>query len=258
MDLKIKDRLFIVCGASSGLGKGVAEALLNEGAKIIAVARDAEKLSQWAGRFPSRIETMADDVTLPGFADRMIKKIDGRKLSGLLINAGGPPAKSFLETDLADWDNAYQMLLRWKVELTQKLLPVFRKQKYGRLLYIESESVKQPIENLVLSNSLRLAVIGFVKTLSQEIASQGITLNVMAPGFHNTAAAERLFVKRSNVENISIEEAKKKYEQQIKVGRMGDPAEFGMLACWMLSPFSGYITGQTISMDGGAIKGTMG
>lgn len=258
MDLQLKDQLFIVTGASSGLGKGVAEALLIEGARLIAVARNADKLNNWANKFPGKVETLAVDVIQKGSSERIIQKLGGRRLSGVLINAGGPPAKSFLETDLNDWDLAYQTILRWKVELTQNLLPIFRKQQYGRILYIESESVKQPIENLVLSNSLRLAVVGFVKTLSQEIAAEGITLNIMAPGFHNTPAVERLYIKRSQVEQITLAEAKKKYEQQIKVGRMGDPSEFGMLAAWMLSSFSGYITGQTISLDGGAIKGTMG
>jgi len=100
--------------------------------------------------------------------------------------------------------------------------------------------------------------VGFVKTLSNEIANEGITLNIMAPGFHDTPAAQRLFVKRADVENITVEEAKKKYEKEIKVGRTGDTLDFGMLAAWILSPHSGYITGQTISVDGGVIKATMG
>jgi 3-oxoacyl-[acyl-carrier protein] reductase len=190
--------------------------------------------------------------------ERLLKTINHRRLDGICINAGGPPAKAFLETSLEDWDVAYKTLLRWKVDLTQKLLPFFREQGYGRILYIESESVKQPVKNLVLSNSLRLAVVGFVKTLSQEVAHEGITLNILAPGFHDTPAAQRLFVKRSEVDGVTKEEAKQKYTDQIPVGRMGNPVEFGKLAAWLLSPHSGYITGQTITVDGGAVKGTMG
>ena len=258
MDLKIKDRLFVVTGATSGLGRGVVDALLAEGARVIAVARELSKLEALIKGNPGQVEGVAGDITLGETQQEVIAAIGNRELAGVCLHAGGPPAKAFLETALEDWDQAYRAILRWKVQFTMGLLPLLRRQKYGRVLYIESESVKQPVQNLVLSNSLRLAVVGFVKTLSQEVAAEGVTLNVLAPGFHDTAAARRLFVKRSEVEHITIEEARSKYEQQIKVGRLGDPAEFGMLAAWLLSPYSGYITGQTITMDGGSVKGTMG
>ncbi|MBN2175565.1 MAG: SDR family oxidoreductase [Bacteroidales bacterium] len=258
MDLKIKDKLFVVTGASSGLGNGVARALLREGARLIAVARNEEKLKEFQQSNPDLIETLTSDVIRSNDHDRILRQVGNRFLSGVLINAGGPPAMSFIETQLADWDTAYQNVLRWKVSLTKMLLPIFVKQQYGRIVYIESAAVKQPIKNLVLSNSLRLGVVGFVKTLSQEIADKGITLNIMAPGFHETPAAERLYVKRSENENISLDEARKKYESEINVGRMGDALEFGTLGAWLLSPLSGYITGQTISVDGGTIKGIMG
>jgi 3-oxoacyl-[acyl-carrier protein] reductase len=258
MDLGIKDKLFIVTGATSGLGNGVARALLKEKAKIIAVARNAEKLDVFSKEFPGQVEVLSGDVTQMETIQKLVQQSGSRDLDGILINAGGPPAKSFFETNLDDWDTAYQSLLRWKVALVKALLPKFQSQKYGRIAFIESMSVKQPVANLVLSNSLRLAVVGFVKTLSQEVAKDGITVNVLAPGFHDTPAAERLFVKRAEIENISVAAAKQKYESEIVVGKMGDTLEFGMLAAWLLSPFSGYVTGQTISVDGGAIKGTMG
>lgn len=258
MDLRIKDKLFIVTGATSGLGNGCARALLVDGANIIAVARDKSKLDKFSNEFPGQITALCGDITKSKIIDQLVQIVGDKYLDGLLINAGGPPAKSFLETDLTDWDSAYDTILRWKVEITKAFLPKFESQKYGRIVYIESQSVKQPIENLVLSNSLRLAVVGFVKTLSQEIANKGITLNIMAPGFHDTAAAHRLYVKRSKIEGVSIDKAKAKYESEIKVGRMGDVLEFGTLGAWLLSPLSRYITGQTISVDGGAVKGTMG
>ena len=139
MDLGIKDKLFIVTGASAGLGNGVAKALLNENAKIIAIAREPGKLNELAKSFPRRVEQVAGDVTQSETIGKIVKQLNGRNLAGLLVNAGGPPAKSFLETDLTDWDTAYQCLLRWKVGLTKALLPVFRQQKYGRIVYVESD-----------------------------------------------------------------------------------------------------------------------
>jgi len=258
MDLKLKDRLFVVTGSTSGLGKGVAKALVNEGAKLIVVARDDQKLVSFQREYPDSIETVQADVTEKGSIDRLVNQVNDRYLSGILVNAGGPPAASFQETTLQYWDEAYYNILRWKIEITKKFLPVFINQSYGRIVFIESAAVKQPIANLVLSNSMRLAVVGFVKTLSQEIAKEGITLNIMAPGFHDTPAAARLYVKRAKNENITIQEAKEKYEAEISVGKMGDTLDFGTLGAWLLSPLSGYITGQTISVDGGSIKGIFG
>jgi 3-oxoacyl-[acyl-carrier protein] reductase len=258
MDLGIKNKLFIVTGATSGLGNGVAQALLKEGARIIAVARDTEKLNRFVLENTGKVESFPGDITDPQTIKKMVGYLGDRYLSGILVNAGGPPAKSFLETVLEDWDAAYRNLLRWKVDLIHSLLSGFIRQKYGRIVFIESMSVKQPVTNLILSNSLRLSVVGFAKTLSQEVAKDGITVNILAPGFHDTPAAQRLFVKRSEVENIPVAEAKKRYELEIPVGKMGDTLEFGNLVAWLLSPHSGYITGQTISVDGGAIKGIMG
>jgi 3-oxoacyl-[acyl-carrier protein] reductase len=258
MDLEIKDKLFIVTGATSGLGKGVAIALLNDGAEVIAVARDSVKLKDLSIEFPGQVEELKGDITEVETIQRLFESIGKRYLNGILVNAGGPPAKSFLETELSDWDDAYQKILKWKVALTKTFLPVFLAQQYGRFVFIESVSVKQPIRNLVLSTSLRSAVVGFVKTVSQEVAAQGITLNILAPGFHNTPAAHRLFVKRAAVEGISIEDARTSYEREIPVNRMGDTGEFGMLGAWLLSPHSGYITGQTITVDGGAVRGIFG
>ncbi|RLD60369.1 MAG: short-chain dehydrogenase [Bacteroidetes bacterium] len=258
MDLEIKDKLFIVCGATSGLGKGVADALLKDGAKVIAVARDNKKLNDLSNEFPGQVEELKGDITQPDTIQQLFKKLGNRYLNGILVNAGGPPAKSFLETELTDWDDAYLKILKWKVNLTKIFLPIFQKQKYGRFVFIESESVKQPIRNLVLSTSLRSAVLGFVKTLSQEVSGTGITLNILAPGFHDTPAAQRLFVKRAEIEGISVEDAKRSYESEIPVNRMGDTSEFGMLGAWLLSPHSGYITGQTITVDGGSVKGMFG
>ncbi|HMO31515.1 MAG TPA: SDR family oxidoreductase [Lacibacter sp.] len=258
MDLQLNDQLFLVGGATSGFGKAVAEALLREGARIIAVARTAEKLQELQQTHPFQVEIVTGDLTRPGTVEAVLHCIGNRRIEGALINAGGPPAMKVLETTLADWDAAYHSVLRWKVELTQRLIPLLAAHRYGRLVFVESASVKQPMENLVLSNALRLAVVGFVKTLSQEVAQEGITLNILAPGYHATPAMDRLFRKKSEQTGLSMEEAMLQYVSQTPVGFLGAADDFAGLACWLLSPHSRYLTGQTISVDGGVVRGTMG
>jgi 3-oxoacyl-[acyl-carrier protein] reductase len=175
-----------------------------------------------------------------------------------LVNAGGPPAKTVLETTLEDWDTAYKTILRWKVAITQAFVPKMMEAKYGRIVFVESSSVKQPMENLVLSTSLRLGVVGYAKTFAQEIAKSGVTLNILAPGAHDSPAISRIHVKRSEQSGIPVEEIRKQGIQQIPVGALGDTADFASLAAWLLSPVSRYITGQTISVDGGSLKTIFG
>ncbi len=254
MDLKLTDNLFVVTGATSGFGKAIAEALVKENAKVIINARGEEKLIDFQKAYPKNLEYISGDITTDATISALTRKIGDRKLSGFVINAGGPPAKSFIQTQLTDWDKAYESILRWKVKITKEILPLLERHDYGRIVYIESASVKQPIENLVLSNSLRLAVVGFVKTLSQEIADRGITLNILAPGYHATPAMERLFDNKSMLLGITPTEAQTVFEKEIKVGKMGKPEDLASLALWLLSPYSRYVTGQTISVDGGLIK----
>jgi len=257
MDLNLKGALFVVTGSTSGFGKAIAEQLINEGAHVIINARGEEKLEALHQKYPDKTTILAGDITTDAVISDLIRKVHGKKLHGIVINAGGPPAKSFIHTEITDWDNAYEKLLRWKVKLTQELLEKFQEQGYGRILFIESAAVKQPIENLILSNSLRMAVVGFAKTLSQEVAHQGITCNILAPGYHATPAMERLFANKSLLLGISSEDAKKEFEKETKVGHLGDPNDFGSLAVWLLSPHSRFITGQTISIDGGLVRGSM-
>lgn len=258
MDLNIKDQLFVVCGATSGFGAAVLKYLVKDGAKVIAIARSDEKLIKLEKDYPNSIESFCADITAPESIQFLLDKINNRKISGVFVNAGGPPAMKTLETKIEDWDNAYHQLLRWKVALTQALVPLMLKESYGRMVFLESSSVKQPIDNLVLSTSLRLSVVGFVKTLSQEIADSGVTLNIVGPGYHETPAINRLLDKKAEQENITTQEAKDKIASGIRMKRMGNPDDLGQLAVWLLSPASGYITGQTISVDGGQVLGILG
>ncbi len=258
MDLRLKDQLFIIGGATSGFGLAVAEALLSEGAHIIAIARNEEKLAALLAAYPGQTATFAGDITAAGEVQRLITQTGNRTVHGILVNSGGPPAKTVAETTLEDWDTAYYSQLRWKVELVKALVPKMTEAKYGRVLFIESSSVKQPIENLVLSSSLRLAAVGFAKSYAEEVAAHGVTINVLAPGSHDTPAIQRLYKKKSEQTGQPVDVVRQGAAKLIPVGALGETADFASLAVWLLSPHSRYITGQTISVDGGLIRSIFG
>jgi 3-oxoacyl-[acyl-carrier protein] reductase len=258
MDLQLKDGYFIVTGAGAGFGRAIAELLLMEGARVLAVARTETVLAEFKTQWKDALNYIVGDITQAVVQQKVIEEIEGKYLSGVLINAGGPPAKNMIESTQSDWDESYRLLVQWKIAFTTLLLPIFRKQNYGRFLFIESISVKQPIDNLILSNTFRPAIVGFAKSLSQEFASENITFNVMAPGYHNTAAMQRLFRKKAEQQNITETEAKNRFETSIPVGRMGEASEMAIPAVWLLSPYARFITGQTISHDGGSVKGIFG
>ena len=257
MDFQIKDKLFVVCGASSGFGRATANALLSEGSRVICIARRKEVLEEIYRDFP-KAELLCLDLYKEGSAEVILDKIGNRSLDGILVNGGGPPAGAFMELDLESWDTAYHTVLRWKVDLCQRISQVLSKQGYGRILLIESFSVKQPVENLVLSNAFRSAVVGFAKTLSKEIVSKGVNVNIIAPGLHNTPAMQRLYEKKSEVESISVDEARKTFEAGVPVGRLGTAEELAVMAVYLLSPLSAFVTGQTICHAGGSVNSVFG
>ena len=158
----------MVGGATSGFGKAITEQLVEEGAKVIAVARTKSDLLKLQKAYTA-IETITADLSEEPAVAAILHQIGDRVLTGAVVNSGGPPAMPAMDTKLSDWDEAYRTVVRWKIALTQALLPKMMDEGYGRLLYIESVSTKQPVENLVLSNAMRLAGTGYVKTLSQEI-----------------------------------------------------------------------------------------
>jgi len=258
MDLNIKNQRFIVCGASSGFGRAIAEQLLTESASIIAVARRREKLVELDKAFPGKVATVAGNLLKNETHDRIAKAVSNDPLHGVILNAGGPPALTPLETSINDWDEAYKQVMRWKVELLLRLVPHFTAAQYGRVLFVESQSVKQPIPTLVLSNAFRAGIVGFAKSMAQEVADEGVTVNVLAPGSHDTPAIERVIQKKVEASGESYKEVKKQMETAIPVGRFGKATEIASLAAWLLSPHSSYLTGQTLSHAGGHIKGLFG
>lgn len=258
MNFEVENKFFIVGGAGSGFGRAISESLAQEGAMVMAISRTEKKLVSLKEKYPENIKYLCGDIMTTNIQDQIVKLVEKRKISGVVFNASGPPAGGFNDVNMQKWDDAWETVVRWKIDFAMKLIPLLKKQQYGRTVFIESVSVKQPIKNLILSNALRPAIVGFVKTLSQEVAGDGITANILAPGYHSTAAMERLFVKKAELEGISQEEAKLAFENEIPVGEIGKPEEMASLALWLLSPLSRYVTGQTITHDGGLVSSLFG
>jgi len=250
MDLKLKNLKYLVTGASSGLGNAVAKTLLDNKAHVVVTSRTEKALDELKSAYSDQVTVVTGDVTNNQFIAQL-KNVLPQDLYGVFINAGGPPAATIPETSMEDWDKAYQLVLRWKVELSKSILPMFQKNRRGRFLFSESASVNGPIPNLVLSNSYRMAVVGFMKTMVKEISHKDITANVIAPGYHETPALERIFNKMADQQNISIQEAKKRLQEKVPVGRLGRPEEFASMAAWLLSPLAGFASGQVYTLDGG-------
>jgi len=258
MNLDLRGKYFLVTGAASGFGRAITETLIKEGARLLVNSRSKENLQNLKQLASKQVDVVVGDIATERCQAEILWKIGSKVLDGAVLNAGGPPAISALEANMSDWDLAYNSVMRWKIELTKKLLPLFIKNHYGRMVFIESISVKQPVENLVLSNAFRMAVVGYVKTLSQEVGQYGITMNIMAPGYHDTHAMARIIAKKSETGGMSKEEARRQIEAETLMGKMGDPRDFASLASWLLSHHSKYISGQTISVDGGTNKGVFG
>lgn len=258
MDLEISEQRFIVCGASSGFGRAIAEQLLQEGGAVIAIARREEKLQELKNEYGEAVTTITGNLLNDDSHNAIEAAIGNDAIHGLVLNAGGPPALTPLETAMYDWDNAYKKVMRWKIQLVLRLVSYFTKNSYGRILFVESQSVKQPLSGLVLSNAFRAGIVSFAKSLALEIADQGVTVNVLAPGSHNTPAIDRVIQKKAESSDKSFEQIKEEMEASVPVGRFGEGEELASLAAWILSPHAGYVTGQTISHDGGNIKGLFG
>lgn len=258
MDLEITDQRFIICGASSGFGEAVARQLLIEGAEVVLIARRGDLLRDKFSHFEDKTEIIEGSLIYSETLNKIEQTAKSKMTHGVLFNAGGPPTGTPLQTSMEDWDSAWQLVMRWKIDLALRLAPVFRDNQYGRMLFIESRSVKEPIPSLTLSNAFRAGVVGFAKTLSTEVAPYGVTVNILAPGAHKTPAIDRVIKNNSSVKGISYEKAEEAMKESIPAGRMGTAEELASFASWLLSPHSGYVTGQTLSHDGGAIHGLFG
>jgi 3-oxoacyl-[acyl-carrier protein] reductase len=260
MDLGLKNRIALVAAASRGLGRAVAEELAAEGASLVLCARDQQVLSQTAAEIKNvsgrEVIAVAADVTVASDVARVVSAGNEKfgRIDILVTNAGGPPAGKFENLTREQWEAATQLTLFSATELARQVLPGMRQRRWGRILNITSIAVKQPVENLILSNSLRAAVTGFARTLANEIAADGITVNNILPGYTLTERLEELAEMMATKEGISPSAFKARWEQEIPMKRLGETREFAALAAFLVSERASYITGTSIQVDGGWIR----
>lgn len=261
MDLQLKDKRAFVAGSSQGLGYAAALALAKEGCKVAINGRDeakikakAEKLQKETG---SQTIGLAGDVSLPDVPEKMIEQTV-KTLGGLdilITNTGGPTPGSIDALDEAAWQKGIDLCLMSHVRLIKSALPYLRKSDSASVLTITSLTVRQPIPNLLISNSVRLATIGLTKSLALELGREGIRVNSILPGWTETERVTEIFEVRAEANKTSIEEEAKRQAADIPFGRMAKPEEFANAAVFLVSPAASYITGVMLSVDGGAIKG---
>ncbi|WP_420459827.1 SDR family oxidoreductase [Neolewinella sp.] len=254
MDLQLTGKVYAVGGASGGLGRAIAECLIREGATIVGIARSRDKLATLAETHGDYFIAHPADLSDGTAIRKLGEKLIDLDVDGCVFNSGGPPTGTIGELNMEQWDTAYASTLRWKIQLTKALLPTFRQRGGGSLLYIESVSIKQPIDNLVLSNSFRAAVAGFVKTLTREEGSNGIRANILAPGYHATERITTVLQKAAELQQLPIEAVEQSFLAEVPLGKLGQPEHFAAMAAFLLSPAAQFITGQTINVDGGMTR----
>jgi len=261
MDLGLQGKVALVTAASRGLGKAVAMRLAQEGALVAICARGMEQLEATAAKIEAETGHQAlpirADVSDPKDVDALIEATVERfgQLDILVTNAGGPPPGQFLDLTTEDWEAAAQLTLMSAVHLLYAAAPQMKEQGGGSILAITSVTVKQPLPNLMLSNSLRLGVIGLVKTLVDELAPSGIRVNAICPGWTRTDRVEQLIQDRALRQGTTPEEEAAKIAIDIPLGRMGTPEEFARAAAFLVSPAASFITGVSLLVDGGMYRG---
>ncbi len=261
MDLGLKDRVAIVAASSQGLGKAVAVGLAREGAKLAICARTELKLNQTAEeiRRETGVEVLARPVDATQYEQvrRFVAETHDRfgRVDICVTNCGGPPAKPFSDTTVEDWQSAVNLNLMSALYFVREVLPLMQKRKWGRVITITSASVKQPIDNLVLSNSVRSAVSGLMKSLSNEYAKDNILINNVCPGYTLTSRLDELSSRLAKAEGVDPKQIQERWASQVPLGRLGQPEEFANMVVFLASERASYITGVSIAIDGGYVKG---
>lgn len=260
MDLGLKDKVALVCASSRGLGRAVAEELAVEGADLVICARGEAEIT--AAR--DAIQRDTDSEVLPLTAD-LAKPADVQavvqagierfgRIDVLVTNVGGPPPGDFDSHAPEAWKEATQLLLDSVLNLTRAVLPGMKERAWGRIINVTSVAVKQPVDNLILSNSLRAAVTGFARTLANEVAPFGITVNNILPGRTRTQRLEELAGAAARREGVTVNEIYARWQSDVPMRRLGKPAEFAALAAFLASERASYITGVSVPVDGGWVR----
>lgn len=242
MDLGLRARRALVMGGSSGLGKAVAQALIREGAHVAICARSAQRLEATATEIGAH--AIAADLTSPGAATQVVAEAEQRigPLDVLVVNTGGPPPGKFADIDDASWRSAFESLWMSSVGALRPALAGMRRRRWGRVVLVTSIAAREPVPNLMLSNSVRAGLHGLVNALSKEVAGEGVTINALMPGYTLTERLEEL-----NLDMATL-------TKQIPAGRLGNSHDFGAVAAFLCSEQANYITGQALACDGGLLQ----
>ena len=261
MQTGLKGRVAIVAASSQGLGKATAYALAAEGANLALCARNQEALATIAADIAVttgvEVLTHAVDVTNPEAVKAFVASTGERfgRIDICVTNAGGPPAKPFLDLSIEDWRKAFELNLLSTVAFAREVIPWMQKRKWGRIIAITSVSVKQPINDLILSNSIRTGVVGLVRSLANLYGRDGILVNNVAPGYTRTDRLKVLAETRSKAAGVSQDEIYKSWSTDTATGKIAEPEDVANAIVWLASDLAKSVTGQTILVDNGSYKG---
>ena len=261
MDLMLKDLRALVTGASRGLGFAAAQLLVEEGARVAINGRSMDSLKKAAVRIQERtgqpVLILDGDASNPAVPEKLVRAT-AEAMGGLdilITNTGGPPAGTFENFEDEAWLNAFQSNLMSHVRLIRSALPWLKRSRAASVLTMTSYTVRQPLQNLILSNSIRSATTAMTKTLSQELGGEGIRFNAILPGWTETERVTYLIESRARRNNTSVEEERERLVAEIPLGRLGTPEEFARAAVFLVSPAASYINGVLLPVDGGIIRG---
>ncbi len=263
MDLGIKNRVTLVAASSRGLGKAIALRLSREGAKVFICARGKETLFKTRDEIISEtggeVKAIAADVTDRNQVKQMVRQVvdEFSTVDILVCNAGGPPAGLVEDFTVDDYRQALELNLLSTINLCYEVMPLMKKQKWGRIVTMTSISAKQPLKTLILSNTARAGVLGFSKSLSEQLAPHGITVNSVCPGYTRTERVEELARAFAEKEKGSEEDFYRGVEENIPLGRLGRPEEIADVVAFLASERASYITGVSLQVDGGWVKGLL-